>query len=136
MKLDELLAEAARRRAIRDEAQRLLDDADQAVMQERFRDVPRYAYGDIILVRRKLFGETRLWPAQVTLVHRSGEDVNGKPWENKIVSYGVFLQQTARSAGPRLASTTMRRPPLRAKPTEGKQGNNPDSDYRGGTLAC
>lgn len=96
MKLDELLAEAARRRAIRDEAQRLLDDADQAVMQERFRDVPRYAYGDIILVRRKLFGETRLWPAEVALVHldyRSGEDVNGKPWENKIVSYAVYLQQ-------------------------------------------
>lgn len=73
-----------------------LEQAQAALLAERFRDVPRLSEGDLVLVPRKLFGKTRLWPARIGRVHLSwnaGTDAHGIRWENRTVSYAVFLQQ-------------------------------------------
>jgi hypothetical protein len=91
-RLEYLIDEAAKRREEFDAARARLDKADQAVLEERFRDVPRYARGDVILVKRKLFGRVQLWPARVESVnlrYGSGTFGSGEPWEYKIISYSV-----------------------------------------------
>lgn len=101
-KLDELLAEQARLGTELDEAKKRYAAAAQAVLEERFTDVPRHAQDDVILVKRKLFGKEKWWLARVAAVHLrylSGTDAAGKSWENKIVSYSVFLQQKDGSFG-------------------------------------
>jgi hypothetical protein len=75
----------------------------QAVLEERFRDMPQFAKGDIILVPRKLFGRIRMWPAKVESVNlhfiegNRGENYEPDPgghWESKSVSYTVFLKHS------------------------------------------
>jgi hypothetical protein len=89
----------AREDELRAEIHRLageLHAAQEALTQEQFRDVPRLAAGTEVLVPRKLFGKARMWPAKIAGVHlryTSGTDGRGEPWENKLVSYSVFLQQ-------------------------------------------
>jgi hypothetical protein len=86
---DELRAEVSRLRTE-------LKAAEEALTQERFKDVPRLAVGTEVLVPRKLFGKTRPWPAKIVNVHlsyNSGETRDGEPWEHRTVSYGVFLRQ-------------------------------------------
>lgn len=100
--LDSLLQEAARIREELKEVQARYDQVQQAVLEERLRDLPRFAVGDIILVPRLLFGRRKMWPARiarVSLHYSSGHwsetyatDPGGK-WENKYISYSVFLQQ-------------------------------------------
>jgi hypothetical protein len=70
--------------------------AQEALTEERFRDIPRLAEGTEVLVPRKLFGKTRPWPAKIVHVHLSygsGINARGEPWEHKTVSYAVLLQQ-------------------------------------------
>jgi len=79
-----------------------LKAAQEALTTERFKDVPRLERGTLVLVPRKLFGQTRLWPAKIGGVHldySSGRDANGVPWERHIVSYHVYLQQKDGSYG-------------------------------------
>lgn len=85
--------------ALRAEKNALLarvNEIDREILAEQFRGVERYSEGDIVLVPRQLFGKTRMWPGKIAGVHltyNSGEMRDGKPWENKIVSYSVYLQQ-------------------------------------------
>lgn len=95
-RLEELIAERdaiwMERKAVQDR----LDIAEKALLEERFKDIPRHSEGDVILVKRKLFGKYRWWPAKVTSVHlryTEGEFQDGTPWENKTVSYSVYLRR-------------------------------------------
>jgi hypothetical protein len=86
---DQLLAEIA---SLEDQ----LDRAHAALQAERFKDVPRYSKGDIILVPRKLFGKITPWAAQIATVHldySAGAVRGGKRWETRLVSYSVFLRR-------------------------------------------
>jgi hypothetical protein len=70
--------------------------ADQAVLEERFAGMSRYAVGDVVLVPRLLFGKRKMWPAKIAGVHlyyNSGTHVDGREWETKTISYQVYLQQ-------------------------------------------
>jgi len=72
-----------------------LADAEAELKTERFRDIPRYERGTIVLARRNLFGKTRMWPARIEYVHldySSGTNAKGQPWENFAVSYAVSYQ--------------------------------------------
>jgi hypothetical protein len=66
-----------------------------ALLAERFKDVPRLAIGDIVLVPRKLFGKVKWWRAQIVYVYLeySSGTMDGRPWEKHLVSYSVCLQQ-------------------------------------------
>jgi hypothetical protein len=69
--------------------------AQDALTEERFRDVPRLAEGTEVLVPRLLFGKRKMWPARIVHVHlsySSGEMPDGTPWETKTVSYAVTLR--------------------------------------------
>jgi hypothetical protein len=80
---------------IRDLRERL-EQAESMLLAERFKGVPHYNRGDIVLVPRKLFGNVRWWPARIDGVHfrySSGEDASGNPWERHSVSYSVFYRQ-------------------------------------------
>ena len=69
-----------------------LAKAKAALLAERFKDIPRRAVGDLVLVRRSLFGKARWWPARIVHVHLSynqGRDAKGEPWETHHVSYAV-----------------------------------------------
>lgn len=95
-RLEELLAECGRLRAVAAEAQKRLSEAEQALVEERFRGVAHYQRGDVILVPRVLFGKHKMWPAKVAAVHlqfADGVSADGEAWETKTVSYSVFLQQ-------------------------------------------
>jgi hypothetical protein len=101
-KLEELIAERDRLHQEKIEAQARLDDAEQAVLEERFKDYERFQVGDVILVPRKLFGKTVWWPAKIAAVtlHYNegwyGENYSPDPgghWENMYASYTVFLKQ-------------------------------------------
>jgi hypothetical protein len=81
---------------------RRMTAAEEALTAERFRDVPRYAEHDLVLVPRKLFGKTRLWPARIARVHLTygaGVAPSGEPWEHKTVTYSVYLKQRDGSFG-------------------------------------
>jgi hypothetical protein len=100
-KLEELIAERDRLHQEKNEAQARLDEAEQAVLEERFKDYERFQVGDVILVPRKLFGERKWWPARVIDVRLNynqgwyGEGYTPDPggyWENLSVSYVVTLQ--------------------------------------------
>jgi hypothetical protein len=100
-RLQELLAEAQRIKEERDDAQRRLDAAEEAVLKERFKDFDQYHEGDIILVPRKLFGEKKWWPAQILAVRLNYSEGRyadtykpdpGGHWENLSISYTVRLQ--------------------------------------------
>jgi hypothetical protein len=98
-RLDELIAEATR---LRDEANAAVaraNEADQAVLVERFKDWPQYREGDIVLVPRKLFGERKMWPARVEqarLKYNTGTyghgDRAGQPWETMSIAYTVTFK--------------------------------------------
>jgi hypothetical protein len=101
-RLEELLAEESRLREEYNDAKSRLDEIKQAVLEERFAGVDRFAVGNIILVPRKLFGNEVMWPARVesvTLHHAEGrwsdtyEKDPGGHWESLNISYGVYLQQ-------------------------------------------
>lgn len=109
-KLDELIDEARRLREVVAEAQARLDVAERAVLEERFRDEPRYAEGDIVLIPRKLFGQKKWWPAKIRWVQlRYTEGLNpnteifgdeaGQIWSHQEIVYTVFLQQKDGSFG-------------------------------------
>jgi hypothetical protein len=89
----------AREQELLDEIRRLsaeLKAAEEALTDERFKDVTHLPVGTEILVPRKLFGKIKWWPARVSYVHRSyysGISATGEPWENKVISYSVYLQQ-------------------------------------------
>jgi hypothetical protein len=73
-----------------------LDRAHAALQAERFKGVPRFSEGDVVLVPRNLFGKVRMTPAQIGTVHldySSGTFGTGEPWENKTVSYSVYFRQ-------------------------------------------
>lgn len=69
--------------------------ARKELLDERFKGVFRYERGTVVLVPRMLFGKVKMWPARIVGVHLEyGSGIaDGKPWENKVVSYSVFLQQ-------------------------------------------
>jgi hypothetical protein len=72
-----------------------LEAAREELLEERFRGVPRYPEGTVVLVPRMLFGKTRMWPALIRAVHlrySSGHLRSGEGWENKIVSYSVSYE--------------------------------------------
>jgi hypothetical protein len=101
-RLEELLAERDRIKAEFEAAPERLDEADKAVLEERFAGWERYAVGDIVLVPRKLFGKTVMWPAQVACVHlrytvswwpESYEPDPGGMDEHQSISYTVYLRQ-------------------------------------------
>ena len=69
-----------------------LASARELLLQERFRNVPRLAVGDLVTVPRTLFGKLRQWPARIETVHlhySSGVDASGKDWVTTLVSYHV-----------------------------------------------
>lgn len=78
------------------EADRVLREADQALLEERCRDLPRHDAGDVILVKKVYFGKPKWVEARVLAVHlyySSGTYNSGEPWEAKHVSYSVVLRQ-------------------------------------------
>jgi hypothetical protein len=73
-----------------------LDRAHAALQAERFRGVPRFSEGDVVLVPRNLFGKVRMTPARIGAVHldySSGTSATGEPWENRTIWYSVYLRQ-------------------------------------------
>lgn len=81
---------------------------EEAVLDERFRDWDLFAVGDIVLVPRKLFGKTKMWPAKISAVHReyreghypdTYQDDPGGYWDSQIASYTVFYKQADGSFG-------------------------------------
>jgi hypothetical protein len=101
-KLEELIAERDRLQEEVKAAQARLDAADNAVLEERFKDDDRYQVGDIILVPRKLFGQIKWWPAKITAVrldYNEGTyaeddrfDWSGQHWSHRNIWYTVTLQ--------------------------------------------
>lgn len=70
-------------------------EAEAEITEIRFKDVPRYERGALVLVPRRLFGAIRPWPARIEFVHldySSGTNSEGVPWESRTVSYSVSLQ--------------------------------------------
>lgn len=70
--------------------------AKHELTDERFRDIPRYERGTVVLVPRKLFGKVKMWPARIVHVHldyQAGTSAKGEEWEHHTVSYSVYLQQ-------------------------------------------
>src|SRR4051812_25421546 len=99
-RLDELIAEAERLREEANEAAQRANMANEAVLLERFKDFERFKEGDMILVPRKLFGETHMWPARVERVHlkyNSGTYAHGpqegESWESQSIAYTVRLRK-------------------------------------------
>jgi hypothetical protein len=99
--LDRLKEEVAKLTKEYDDLGSQLQEAQQALLVERFKDQPQFKRGDIILVPRKLFGEKKWWPAQILMVrlnYNEGhypdtfKDDPGGHWENLRVSYAVRLQ--------------------------------------------
>jgi hypothetical protein len=87
--IEELQAEKSALRA-------RIAEIDREILAIQFEGVPRYSEGDLVIVPRQLFGKIKQWPAKigyVNLSYSSGTMRDGEPWENKTVSYGVFLQQ-------------------------------------------
>lgn len=69
-----------------------LKAARAELQEERFRDVPRYERGLVVLVPRMLFGKQKLWPARIEAVnfhYNAGTMASGEDWETKVVSYAV-----------------------------------------------
>jgi hypothetical protein len=100
--LERLLEEASKLRQESREAEKRLQEAEQAVLAERFKDWPQYKVGDVVLVPRKLFGEIKMWPAQIRYVKLNYEEgwyretykANpGGHWESQRIYYTVVLQQ-------------------------------------------
>lgn len=91
-----MTTEIERLQAEQAELRQHLDKVNAAILAERFKDVPRLAAGDLVLVPRTLFGKIKWWPAKISYVYlnySSGEDAHGEPWENRQVSYSVYLRQ-------------------------------------------
>jgi hypothetical protein len=101
-RLDDLIDVVREIKAERDSAQTRLAKAEQLLLEERFKDVPKFAAGDIVLVPRLLFGKQKMWPARIERLHlryREGtwpdtykEDPGGH-WEHHQVFYTVSLKQ-------------------------------------------
>jgi len=98
--IEALKAEVERCRRVAQEAEQALEQAEQDLLRERFKDWDQYKEGDIVLVPRKLFGKRVMWPAKVTQVYlRYSEgwyqddgrhEWSGEHWENQHISYQVF----------------------------------------------
>lgn len=98
-RLNELIAKAARIRLEFEAAQKRLNEVEQAVLVERFKDCEQFAEGDIVMVPRTLFGKRTMWPARIDQVHLNynsgsyghGPD-KGLRWESQSISYRVYLK--------------------------------------------
>jgi hypothetical protein len=69
--------------------------AEAELQEERFRDVPCYEQGLVVLVPRMLFGKEKLWPARIQAVrfhYGAGTNARGEDWETKVVSYAVCYE--------------------------------------------
>lgn len=77
-------------------------EAEAEITEIRFKDVPRYERGALVLVPRTLLGEVRPWAARiqrVNLQYLEGTDAGGGSWESRTVAYSVCLQQKDGSFG-------------------------------------
>jgi hypothetical protein len=66
--------------------------AEAALEEERFRDLPQYAVGTVVVVPRVIFGKQVSWPAKITDVVRyyyEGRLRGGEPYRTRYVSYRV-----------------------------------------------
>jgi hypothetical protein len=90
--IERLTREAAYWRKKVADARACLEHAENALLAEQFRGIPRHAAGDVILVKKAYFGKEHLIQARVVAVHlHYNERADGSPV--RTVSYSVQLRR-------------------------------------------
>ena len=78
-------------------AEKVLAQAEQDLLEFRFRDWEHFEVGDHVMIPRKVFGKIKWWPAEVTgldLHFSEGDYRDGDHWETQYIGYRVKYQQS------------------------------------------